>query len=279
MSDPVVVDWRETLPAELKESPALKDFKDPAALAKSFVETKALVGNSIRRPGPDAGKEAWAEFRTKVLDGIPEAIVLPEDPEALKEVEAKVWGKMGRPDKPEGYTFDGVELAPGVKLNEDALRAGAAKMGLTKTQFKIAVAEAAAEAAARQAEVAKAQGALKTELGSAYGERLGHAASVAESLGFPKAAVEAIRAGNVSLEEGKAFLALAKKFTAEPNQVGGQGAGAGSGQETTTELLARRAEMMARPEYFDPRRGREVHAALVEKVRAINGELDRRRSG
>lgn len=257
-------DWRESLPAELKESPALKDFKDPAALAKSFVETKALVGSSIRRPGPDAGKEAWAEFRGKVLDGIPEAILLPEDPEALKEVEAKVWGKLGRPEKPEGYTLEGVELAPGVKLNEAQLREGAAKLGLTKAQFKVLAAEAAASEAARLSEVTKAQGALKTELGSAYEERLRQAASVAESVGFPKSIVEAVRAGNVSVEEGKAFLALAKKLTTDPNQVGGQGHGPAG--MTPTEAKAQLEEIMKRPEYFNPAQGRATHELLKKKV-------------
>ncbi len=257
-------DWREALPVELKESPALKDFKDPASLAKSYVETKALVGASIRRPGPDAGKEAWAEFRGKVLDGIPEAILLPEDPEALKEVEAKVWAKMGRPDKPEGYSIEGLDLAPGVKLNEAQLREGAAKLGLTKAQFKVLAADAAASEAARVAEVTKAQGVLKTELGAAYEDRLRQAASVAESVGFPASIVEAVRAGNVSVEEGKAFLALAKKLTTEPNQVGNQGAGAGA--LTPLEARAQIEEIQRRPEYFNPAKGRATHDVLKKKV-------------
>jgi hypothetical protein len=43
------------LPEDLQNDPALKDFNDLPSLAKSFKETKAFVGSSIRPPGPDAG--------------------------------------------------------------------------------------------------------------------------------------------------------------------------------------------------------------------------------
>lgn len=257
-------DWREGLPAELKESPALKDFKGPADLAKSYVETKALVGASIRKPGPDAGKEAWAEYRAKVLDGIPEAIVLPEDPDALKEVEGKVWAKLGRPDKPEGYSLEGVEVAAGVKLNEAQLREGAAKLGLTRAQFKTLVQETAAAEAARVGELAKARGQFQTELGAAFEDRFKQAAAAAEALGFPARIVEAVRAGNVTAEEGKAFLALGQRMTGAPHQVGQQGGGAAT--LTPTEARAQMEEIMRRPEYFDPKKGPATHEMLKKKV-------------
>jgi len=43
---------------ELRDDPSLKDINDVATLAKTYKDTKAFVGSSIRPPGPDASPEA-----------------------------------------------------------------------------------------------------------------------------------------------------------------------------------------------------------------------------
>lgn len=81
-------DWREGWDGALKDNPALKDFKSAADLAKSYVETKKMVGQKINGiPGKDATPEQRAEFNKalgvpetpegyefKAPDGLPEAL-------------------------------------------------------------------------------------------------------------------------------------------------------------------------------------------------------------
>lgn len=70
-------DWKEGLPGDLRASPALADFKDVGGLAKSFIDTQALLG---QRPGMadlDAPSDATAR--------------------------AIIYSKLGRPDGPDGY--------------------------------------------------------------------------------------------------------------------------------------------------------------------------------
>ncbi len=70
--------WRDGLSEGLKDDPALKDFADVENLAKSYVNTKKMVGDTIRLPE----------------DGDPDAATKTEE----------IYSKLGRPDKPEDYT-------------------------------------------------------------------------------------------------------------------------------------------------------------------------------
>jgi hypothetical protein len=75
-------DWKESLPEDLRGEVALKDIPDVATLAKVFRDTKAFVGNSIRKPGANATPEEKAEFLSRVAE------VMPEIAEMRKQVEA-----------------------------------------------------------------------------------------------------------------------------------------------------------------------------------------------
>lgn len=87
-------DWRKDWAPELKDNPALKDFKTPADLAKSYVETKKMVGQKTTGiPGKDATPEQIAEFRKAY--GVPDK---PEDygfepPKDLPEKLAALYNK------------------------------------------------------------------------------------------------------------------------------------------------------------------------------------------
>lgn len=70
-------DWRASLPEDLRDSPALKDYKDVGGLAKSHVELQRKLGE---RPG--------------MADLDP-----PTDPDAR----SKVYARLGRPESPDGY--------------------------------------------------------------------------------------------------------------------------------------------------------------------------------
>lgn len=255
-------DWREALPEQLRADPALKDFKDPGALATSYLETKKLVGSSLRPPGPEASAEARKEFADKLLATVPGLVYLPEDEKARAEVEGAVWSKLGRPKEAKEYSAPaGVEL-PAEAL--DALRAEAAEEGLTRKQFEARAKRAAVVLEARGKGALEMKAALKRELGAAYEERVGQAVAAAEKVGFPAALVQALKAGEVDLATFKAISAVAKGF-GQGVEIGGQN-GAGGGKATPAEALMRMAEIRANPAYFDPSKPehRLLQAKMVE---------------
>src|SRR3989304_3701646 len=79
----ITADWKEALDAGIKEHPSLSDFKTPADLAKSWVNAQKLIGKEkIPLPGEKATKEDWDV----------------------------VFSRLGRPEKPEGYTLPEIEV-------------------------------------------------------------------------------------------------------------------------------------------------------------------------
>ena len=75
-------DWRSGLPDDLKTEKSLEGFKGIGDLAKGFVETKKLVGQSLRAPAADAPDEEWSKYYK--AGGMPNApeeykFALPED--------------------------------------------------------------------------------------------------------------------------------------------------------------------------------------------------------
>lgn len=84
-------DFKTSL-GEYANDPALQDFKDPASLAKSYLEGKKLIGQKLGIPGADSTPEAKAAF----------------------------YKALGVPDAPEGYAFAKPESLPeGVEYSEE----------------------------------------------------------------------------------------------------------------------------------------------------------------
>lgn len=78
--------WQDKLADEYKGNPALKDFKDINSFAKSYLDTKSLVGKvKIGVPTKDSKPEEIAEFYKQL--GVPEKADLYEikKPEKLPE--------------------------------------------------------------------------------------------------------------------------------------------------------------------------------------------------
>ena len=258
-------DWRSSLPEAIRGDASLQGFKDPAALAQSYLETKKLVGASLRPPGPDAAPEAHKEFAEKLSKSVRGRLLyLPEDEKARAAVEGEVWGVLGRPAKPEEYGFEDVQLEPGVELDQAALRGYAAKLGLTKAQAKELFATVAGERAAALRALKDNQAALKKELGAAYDERLGAAAAAAGKVGASEAMVKALREGSAPLEQVKVWIGVAKAIGGEQSHVAGQGAG-GTGKLTPDEALGRAAEIRQRAEYWDRSKNPALHDELKRK--------------
>ena len=124
------MEWMENLSDELKESKSLRDFKNVEELAKAFLYTKAMQGNSIRIHGPDASEQAVAENYQKIMKHFPHLVMKPDanNAEQSKEFHAM----MGVPESVEGYSVDGINLPDDVLNN---LRDGALVDNLSKAQW------------------------------------------------------------------------------------------------------------------------------------------------
>lgn len=85
--------WFDGLPDDLKSNATITSFKSPEALARSFIETKSMVGKKgLIVPGENASDAQWEEFYKGA--GRPELdkyeIKTPEG----KQVNAEVMGKF-----------------------------------------------------------------------------------------------------------------------------------------------------------------------------------------
>jgi hypothetical protein len=128
---PATPSWRDTLPDDLKADKSLETFKDVPSLAKSYVETKKLVGakQGLTVPGKDATPEQRAEFY-KAL-GVPDKPELYEVPKhpvmAHPEWNPEAQAAFLKGAHEQGYTpgqvqyamkFYGDFIAQGLKSNE-----------------------------------------------------------------------------------------------------------------------------------------------------------------
>jgi hypothetical protein len=241
---------------ELRDDPSLKDFNDLPTLAKSYKETKAFVGTSIRPPGPDATPEARKEFYDKLAKHAPDLVPLRAGD---ADAEKLVWDKLGRPSRREEYAF---AVPDGVDINIEALRDAAETAGMTKSQFEKLAAKTVAGAQAQGLEIQKGHAALKTEWGAAYETKLKNAAAVAQKMGQPEAVVGAIMAGRLPAGSLKTWDSIATAVGAEGRGPAGQ---QGGQQEllTRTEAEARFREVQSHPAYFN--KNHPEHEVYVQK--------------
>lgn len=199
---------RGWLPEEFRADPMFKDMRDPGALAKSYANAARMVGadkaDLLRLPKDEAAPE-WSE----------------------------VWGRLGRPEKPEEYGLAAPEgMAPEILAETAGAFHG---LNLTKKQAegvmgiyssRLEAGRAAeAEQVSQQTEAAGA--ALRKEWGAEYDNTIhGITRLVKESGGE-----DALKALNeAGLGRNPAVLKMLAKIasqTAEPNSLRGSGGGAG----------------------------------------------------
>lgn len=99
----------EILSESFRNDRSIKDFKSIDDIAKSYINLKAMVGNSIRIPGPDASDEVKAEFYKK-LESVPGVLKFDEN-----KVD-DIYNRLGRPKSPDKYQ---VEFDPQLNTNSE----------------------------------------------------------------------------------------------------------------------------------------------------------------
>jgi hypothetical protein len=234
------------LPDDLRDDPSLKDFNDLPALAKSYRDTKAFVGSSIRPPGPDADAATKKDFYDKLQKHAPHLVPMPADND--EEGQKVLWGKLGRPADAKEYDF---KSADGIEVDLDSLRELAKDAGMTKSQFTKLATRTAEGRAKVTADLKADNDKLRGEWGQAYEPKLSAAASAAAKLKAPENVIAAIKAGKMHSNQLKLWDEIAKAIGAEPNELGKQN-NSGAGAMTPAEAEAQIAEIMGRADnaYF-----------------------------
>lgn len=195
---------------------------------RGYVENRGLA---TKTPLEAFLETAKAHRAAEAHLGVPadRLLRLPADqnPDAWREV----WGRLGAPDKPEGYDLSGVKRADGTDLDPEfaaALRNTAAANHVTKeaaakiaadlTKYQEAQAAEQAAASARAEEAARA--ALKTSWGANYDANLDIARRAARSLGATQEQVDALEKA-VGFDKVMGFLLNAGEKMGEATYIEG----------------------------------------------------------
>lgn len=259
--------WRESLPEEYRENPALKTIADIPTLTKGYIEAQSRLGNSVRIPSREAGPEDRKAFREKVLAfgkdfGI---TAIPGEGEDAAAFHAA----LGRPEKPEGYEMPVYDDPDGdVDLSEaEALRPIAHKLGISNTQFKGLVKAATdANIAAQREQMNRMkadQDTLKKEWGGAYTLRMNQLKTFLDVNGAPPSLKAAIETGGIDSHSAKWIYNIMETIGGETAEVSGQGKGGSSTTLTPTEALDRVAEVEKRMENMA--QGTEEYTQLLAR--------------
>lgn len=245
----------EQLPEDLRGNETLNRYNSLEDLAKGLVETKSLVGSSIRIPQAEAGEEARQEFIQKLMNNAPELMIKPspESPEQSNEF----WRTLGYPEKPEGYSNpEDLKLNPDL---ENELRTVLHGAQATNDQYqKIMAAFASRETelqANMEAQRQEQEDALKGKWGQTYEERLGYAKKIHEE-NFPDVPFEQIAPNAI---EGlyNVHVAINGQKPQAPSQPDP------TGKLPPDEALRRANEIMNNPEYWD--QSNPNQQALIKK--------------
>jgi len=260
-----VADWKKDL-GDLANNPSLKDFKDPAALAKAYVDTKTMLGQpKVGVPGPDAKPEVLNEFYKQL--GVPEKL---EGYELNKPV-----------DLPEGLDFDQDDLNGFLKFaHENKLtKAQAANLQKLDIQRQLKTAEKT-KTANTQRETELDQLIEKT-----YGDKKEDAYTTARDMLTKYGSEDDIP--HLAALDNKTIAAVTrvlnnihqKHFTedsASGNRDFSQGGGTGATVDTLQKELR---ELQASPAYNSPiNQGKPAHDAARQKAKSISTQIARLQS-
>jgi hypothetical protein len=250
--------WRDALPENLRNDPSIATFKDVSALVQSHIETKALVGKSIRPLGQTATAEEKKQYVEKLLQADPALVYAPDGDE---EASKRLMRRLGRPEKPEEYVFDDTAVTA-AGLKPDELRALAVTTGLTKTQAA-ALAKVMVDANMEAKRVLSVERqALDQEWGAAKEERVLAAKAAAMKMGLHEVDV-----AGLTPKQLKAFYGVSKAIGVQASEFREHGAGLHGARLSPSEAQLEMQSIMGRKEYFNPKPAeRGEHEKLKARV-------------
>ena len=235
--------WRDNLPDAIRDNPSLMDTKTVTDLAQRFLETKQMVGNSLRVPTQEAGEDTVKAFTDKILANENLGLMRRPDPTNTEAME-EVYNTLGRPESSEGYeAVEGVDPAAYSEMKEVAH-----KLGLSKRQFEeLASAQVALQndqISSVKQEVDAGRQEVRKEWGLAFEDKVGRATSMLELTKAPQALIDGMASGNVSAEVMRWVDSLATQLGTEGAPMARELAPVTS--ETTAQLRQVRDEITQR---------------------------------
>jgi len=256
-------DWKAGM-GDLAGNPALKDFKDPTALAKSYVELYKKMGSGeLAIPGPDADDETVNKFYDKLRPENAADYKLQEKPEDLPE--GVEWNTENAEAFEKFAHENGFTVKQAQAINAWATEKVAGVAGSAEEVSKEA-------SAARQVEF---EAAAEKHWGSkdASNKAIAAAGNLLNKYAGPED-LEAISTLGVTerIILSKALDGIMKDFTGEDIPGDGDGSGFGGGM-TEPQLIARQKELMAEPAYFDKMKDVSRHNEITTELSEILGKL------
>tara|TARA_Y100000593_G_scaffold40145_1_gene77389 strand:+ start:1422 stop:2225 length:804 start_codon:yes stop_codon:yes gene_type:complete len=150
--------FNQTLPEDLRNEPSLKNFTDAGSLAKSYVHAQRMIGaDKIAIPGKSATPEEWRG----------------------------IYQKLGAPEKPEDYAFEGLDEAAEKQLRQSAFDAGLNQSQANKFVEHIKSrkqSESDSQNSFLEQSTRDTEALLKKEYGQAYDHKMQAAAAAARQL-------------------------------------------------------------------------------------------------
>jgi hypothetical protein len=248
--------WKDTLPDDLKASPALKDIADVGSLAKNYVEAQSMIGRSVRIPSKEAGEPDRKAFKDRMLEVGKDYGVVPLPGEG--EDDTPFWKTLGYPEKPEGYEYKD-KPPEGVVISEDdtaILRAAAHKAKLTPKQYKAVMAHVleaqAAPVREHQTRMTQGNAKLKEEWGDAYDTRRAQVGALLEQYQAPDLVRNAFKSGAMDAGSTRWLWEVLSAFGGEPLEVTRSKFNTHGANETRAEMLERVTEIENRLKDMQP---------------------------
>ncbi len=172
--------WMEDLSDELKASSTLESYDSAEAAFQGLIDTKAMMGNSLRIPSENASDDDMTAFVDKLMNRVPNVMLKPDMNDS--EQSAAFYKTLGVPEEADKYTNpEGITVDPEA---EAGLRTAALAMNMTQKQYQHAIKNmsetmTASETAAVDAKT-EATNRLKGEWGTAYEQRMAMARKLHE---------------------------------------------------------------------------------------------------
>lgn len=216
--------WRDSLPDEIKGEASLSNFTEVSDLAKGYIESKKLQGNSIRIPGEDAGEDDVKAFNEKMLDKLPGFMMKPnldnaeQSADFYRSIGVPVTDdKYGKPEVEEGKTYNVAKV--------DAFKKMAHKWNLTDKQFKglaldmIGVDDGVT--AANKELAVNNLNAVKSKWGEAHADNMKLVNIALVATKAPESMVNSVKTGEAGVETVEWLYAVGKQLGgAEGNNFG-----------------------------------------------------------
>ena len=223
-STTIPMDWKQMIPSDVQEWDEFKNSDSAEKFFQQMASHRAMLGQSVRIPGEEAGDDQRSEFYTKIMNKVPDLMRTPDIDN--DEVMGDVWSRLGRPEAADGYgdpTVDDYTPAEGQlsKLKEIAHKAGLTKKQFQSMALELITADAAAHTAAKDHHTDD-QKSLASEWGAALDHRTKAAAAIARQTGAPESLLQMVEGGEADSKTMQWLFTLSQQMGGEGNPIANQ---------------------------------------------------------